>query len=297
MQKNIYPFKYQYLVLIFGIFFFVQNAAAQNGVGINTSNPKSNFEINGSFGQNVTTVTASTALDATHSVVICNNAATPINITLPDVTLCSGRIYTIKRESTSSANVTIVGTIDGSANLVLTSASESVILISNGTEWKKLSTAGSAEGLPFPMGEVSYFNTTGTAIAISAVSDGSTNMVACNPTSTFSASSTYFDNGGSNISRLRYIGTNMKCFHIACTISMSQLATNDNFVFGIAKNGTVISSSKVIQRLSSAGDIQSTALHVYISMESGDYLELYVGNLNTTSDVNIYSINLFALGM
>ncbi len=141
-METILPKHKNVLLFVLAVLFFLISCfagKAQNGVGINTTTPKSNFEVNGSLGQTVTTITANTTLDATQSVVISNNGATAISVTLPDVTLCSGRIYTIKKTATSTANVTIIGTIDGIVNLVLKNTSEAVTLFSNGTDWKTMS--------------------------------------------------------------------------------------------------------------------------------------------------------------
>ncbi len=124
-------FIFNTLLLVFMSYF----SSAQNGVGVNTSTPKSNFEVNGSVGQKVNIITASTTLDATHNIILCNNTSGAITVTLPDVTTCTGRVYTIKREATSTANVTVAGTIDGVTNIVITNAKEAVILVSNGTQW------------------------------------------------------------------------------------------------------------------------------------------------------------------
>ena len=100
------------IILFIGVMLLLgQNgiATAQNGVGVNTTNPKSSFEVNGSFGQNITTITTSVTLDATQGIVLCNNGSTAITVTLPTVSDCTGRIYNIKREVTSTANVTIAG--------------------------------------------------------------------------------------------------------------------------------------------------------------------------------------------
>lgn len=265
---------------------------AQNGVGINTTTPKSDFEVNGSFGQKVTTVTTSTTLDATHNVVVCNNGATAIDITLPAVAAITGRIYTIKRDASSTANVRIVGTIDGATNRNLHAAGEFVTLISNGTEWKIINRWELA-----PMGEISYFNTTGTATgAFAAVSDGSTNMKKCTAPTTFAGH--MFDNGGANDGRLRYIGEETKHFHIACTITVAQTGGgSNNLVFGVAKNGVVITASKLIQRTGGSTDFQSTAIHVAEHLSKNDYLELFAGNMSATTEIKIHSINLFAMGM
>lgn len=124
--------------LIVLLFLTFLNSHAQ--VGINTpGDPTSTLEINGSFAQKVHTVTSDTALTIDNGIVICNNSATPITITLPDAAGISGRIYTIKRNLTSTAIVTIAGTINGATNLILTAAGQAETLFSDGTEWKSLS--------------------------------------------------------------------------------------------------------------------------------------------------------------
>lgn len=125
------------ILFIFAIKFFllVSNLSIAQ-VGIGTTNPLSTFEVNGSNGQKVTTVTANTTLDATHSIILCNNGSTEITVTLPSASGIMGRIYIIKREASSTANVIIAGSIDGMANLVLSKAGEAQTVFSNGTEWK-----------------------------------------------------------------------------------------------------------------------------------------------------------------
>lgn len=147
----------------------------------------------------------------------------------------------------------------------------------------------------YPMGEVYYFDTTGTAVTISGTSDGSTNMVLVNPTTTLSDDSHGFDSPSAG--RLRYLGTKTRCFHVACTISYAAAGANDLFVFGVAKNGTVQSNSKLLTKVINAGDTRSTALHCYVEMNPNDYLELYVGNTTDADDLTIKTVNLFAMGM
>jgi hypothetical protein len=147
-----------------------------------------------------------------------------------------------------------------------------------------------------PMGEVSYFSMTGTAIAIAASSDGSSNMVMANPATTLNMD-TGFDNGGANNGRLRYIGTATKMFHVACTISIAPAAANDVFVFGIAKNGTVVSASKILLQAINASQARSTAMHVMVELATNDYIELYIGNTTDADDCTVHSLNLFAMGM
>jgi hypothetical protein len=78
---------------------------------------------------------------------------------------------------------------------------------------------------------------------------------------------------------------------------MTPNTSSDQFLFAIAKGGVVISSSRVIQKLGTTSDAQSTALHVMVTLATNEYLELYVGNMSNNQSIKIHSINLFALGM
>ena len=282
---------------------FVNEASAQS-VGINTTTPKSTFEVSGSVGQTITTVTGNTTLTVAHSIVACNNGAVAITITLPLASGCKGRVYTIQRFQNSTAMVTIARTstdlISGATSLMLMNPAESVMLVSDGgTDWRKLSSNNSSSNsaVMYPMGEISYFSTTGTSITFPGISDGaSTNLSLAAPTTAF-VNFSDFDNGGSNNGRLRYIGTTAKTFHVACTISVSPSSSNDIHVIGIAKNGTIIASSRVLQKLGTSADTQSTALHVAVSLTTNDYLQLVMGNMSTTGSVTLKTFNLFALGM
>ncbi len=152
--------------------------------------------------------------------------------------------------------------------------------------------------LMVPMGEVSYFNTTGTAVDITGTSDGTTNMATATPATTFnSAVAMDFDNGGSNNGTLRYTGTVTKAFHIALTFSVTPTNNNDSFVVGIAKNGTTVAASKVIQKMTTTADTQSTAMHVAVTLSTNDILTLQFGNLTGANDVTLKTMNFFAMGM
>jgi hypothetical protein len=285
--------------ILYILFLLTSSFVCKAQVGIGTTNPLSTFEVNGSNGQKVTTVVNNITLDNTHSIVICDNGAVAKTITLPTAVGITGRIYTIKRGEASTADVTITTSssqmIDGEMDYMLMNAKESVTLVSNGSDWNAMSTF-----VPqFPMGEISFFNGTPKIITISSQSNGSTNMVLCNPTSALTTNmmGMGFDNGGANTGRLRYTGATTRIFHVACTISVGPVTSNDQFVFGVARNGTVLSTSKVIQKTNNSGEIMSTALHVMVTLAQNEYLELYVGNMTAGRNVEIYSLNFFALGM
>lgn len=94
-------------------------------------------DIQGTYGTAITTVSANTTLDQTHSTVIVDASAAARTITLPAASGVTGRIYKIKSKDSTNV-VTVDGnaseTIDGS--LTITLAKHEVITIqSDGTEW------------------------------------------------------------------------------------------------------------------------------------------------------------------
>jgi len=125
------------------------------------------------------------------------------------------------------------------------------------------------------MGEISYFNTTGTLITIPSISNGTNNMLPVNPSSALSTGVYEFSNGGTNNGTLQYIGATTKMFHIAVTISGTPGSANDIFVFGVALNGTVIPAGKV---LGSASTATFSSLHIMLELNTNDKLQLQIGN-------------------
>ena len=160
-------------------------------------------------------------------------------------------------------------------------------------------TGGTADydRLLVPMGEISYFNMSGTAVVIASQSDGTTNMVKAVAATTLYDPCSCFDNGGADDGRLRYTEAISRVFHIACTISVAPAGANDTFVFGVAQNGTVSASSKVLLQAINASQPRSTAMHVAMTLAQNDYLELYVGNTTDADDCTLHSLNIFAMGM
>jgi hypothetical protein len=149
--------------------------------------------------------------------------------------------------------------------------------------------------LMVPMGEVSYFDTTGTSVTVPSQSDGSTNMVVV-PVVTTGNFDHEFDNGGADNGRLRYTGTTTKTFHVALTWSAVAATAGDKFVLAAAKNGTPIAASKVIQTFAGA-NVNGNAIHVMTTLATNQYLELYVGNLTAGRDLTVENLNIFAMGM
>jgi hypothetical protein len=81
------------------------NVLANGRIGINTSNPNSNLEINGSHSASYRVITATTTLLDTDYIIYINNGATNITVTLPNI---DKRIFQIVRYSnTSTGTITL----------------------------------------------------------------------------------------------------------------------------------------------------------------------------------------------
>jgi len=87
----------------------------------------------------VTSVSANTALTASHSSILCNASAAARTMTLPAASGLSGRAYTIKKTD-SSANACIIDpnaseTVDGALTISLTGQYDSVTIQTDGSNW------------------------------------------------------------------------------------------------------------------------------------------------------------------
>lgn len=95
----------------------------------------------GSLSLAVATITAATTLNATHHVVLCGGT-TSYTVTLPTAVGIAGRMYQIKKNSTSAYTLTIgttsSQTIDGSTSLAFTTQYNNYVVISDGANWSIL---------------------------------------------------------------------------------------------------------------------------------------------------------------
>lgn len=143
--------------------------------------------------------------------------------------------------------------------------------------------------------ECHYFNLTGTNIAISAQSDGTTNLVKVSiPTSLDLGVG--FDNGGVDDGRIRKTSAGTENVMISCSLSVSPQINNDSFVFAITKNDST-QVGKALQKLGNSSDVQTVTFGIYIiSMATNDHIDVYVGNTAGTGDILIKAFNVMALG-
>jgi hypothetical protein len=88
----------------------------------------------------ITTKATSYTANVYDQTIICNTNSNPLTITLPNATVVAGKLYVIKKSSTSANALTIQGssgqTIDGGANVVSVATTKPAFhLQSDGTNW------------------------------------------------------------------------------------------------------------------------------------------------------------------
>ena len=145
----------------------------------------------------------------------------------------------------------------------------------------------------FAMGEVAYFNTTGTSLSIPGTSNGSTNMMKLAVATGVGSFGGTVDAGGTT-SRLRNNSSVSQMYHCAATFSGTPATANDIFVIGFAVNDAVDPDCKV---LSTFAGTQTIAMHCMLTLAAGEYAEIYIGNTTATRNITIKTFNLFMMSV
>jgi hypothetical protein len=141
--------------------------------------------------------------------------------------------------------------------------------------------------------ETSYFNLTGTAVAVAAISDGTTNLVKASVVTTLGSGNVSFD-GGSSDARLRYTVASVRVMRVEARVAFSG-THNDTVVLGIAKNGSVIAASKTLSVAQASNKTTSVTISAMVSMTANDYVEVYVGNVTAANAVQVHSLYISAI--
>ena len=134
------------------------------------------------------------------------------------------------------------------------------------------------------------------AAAAVTISNNSDYFEATEPDWTLSAGNHNFDESAGN-GRLTYIGAADVVLHIACTISMTSGSNQQVTHWRCGRNGTPDEASHAQRKISSGGDVGSTALHLIQPMSTGDYTSLWVRNASGANDVTLEVANLQAVTM
>lgn len=104
------------------------------------TSPNSTIQIGGSLATGISTKTSGYTAGTQDHTILCNTSAGPFNISLPNPSGATGRIYAIKKISSDANAVTLVtyygsSTIDGQSTYTLANQYNSVIITTDGTSW------------------------------------------------------------------------------------------------------------------------------------------------------------------
>lgn len=117
---------------------YVCGHGGQLGVGKNTS--ASVLDVGGAIATTYGAQTSSYTATATDSFIDADATGGAVTITLPTAVTCPGREYTIKRINSGANAVTVATTssqtIDGSTTFTLSAQNSTVVVVSNGANWR-----------------------------------------------------------------------------------------------------------------------------------------------------------------
>lgn len=96
--------------------------------------------------------------------------------------------------------------------------------------------------------------------------------------------------------RLQYDGPadGVSCL-VLSTLAVQSANNNQVLAFAIAKNGVVEVPSIIRTKISTGTDVQSVALFAYVTLDAGDYVEVWAANDTSASDITINHGHLRAL--
>ena len=119
----------------------------QNGgkIGINTSDPQSILDINGSVSTPIMQTTANfTATDAHHTIILGDNHM----VTLPAANTCEGRIYVLKNPNSFATAVSAYTNLEGVANILTLNNKSTIWLQSDNAVWQQISGGNNSNYAP-----------------------------------------------------------------------------------------------------------------------------------------------------
>lgn len=95
--------------------------------------------------------------------------------------------------------------------------------------------------------------------------------------------------------RLTYDGIDIRNFQVNASVSLRVIGANTNFyAIVLAKNGVLVTESNAVVYIDSGTQIQNVAINSVVTLENGDYIELFVQRLTGADDdtLVIFSENL-----
>lgn len=97
--------------------------------------------------------------------------------------------------------------------------------------------------------------------------------------------------------RLTYDGAADVHAHIAMSFTIESASGNQEFEFGVAKNGTILTSSILKRKIVVASEAGAAAVHTDAMMSNGDYLEMFIQNTTSSANATMTYGYLFGMSM
>ena len=92
--------------------------------------------------------------------------------------------------------------------------------------------------------------------------------------------------------RLTYTGAKSRRFQVICSLTATQPSSNKFFSFYIAKNGVILTESRQEVKIINSTDQGPVTLSCTLNMSPNDYIEVWVENETSTTNITIQTMNL-----
>lgn len=87
--------------------------------------------------------------------------------------------------------------------------------------------------------------------------------------------------------KLVYSGRTPVHSYISGSVSISAAGANKQVGIKVAKNGVVIDDSMVLRDIGPSGDVAAMSFHIGLSLETDDFVELFVTNTTDTTSLTV----------
>jgi hypothetical protein len=140
-----------------------------------------------------------------------------------------------------------------------------------------------------PVGELAYYDATGTSFA------QNTDIALGTLTTTSNLMpSAYFDQPVAG--RLRYLRTRTQVAHVAISISATVGGNNQEYTFTVLKNGVKVTNSDYSVTFPNAGKPTTFAYHIVVSFATNDYITVQYAYKSATGDITFQNFNVVIMG-
>lgn len=125
------------------------NSILSKQVYIGEATGSSNLNVNGLLGFGIQTATSDTTL-GTHTLILADSTSDNVTLTLPSASSSAGQTYRIKRIVDNEHYVHLVSSdnIDGDSDYYDLTGYQTVMMVSNGTQWYNMTPSSTAEVIP-----------------------------------------------------------------------------------------------------------------------------------------------------